>query len=495
MWPPSIASGDQVTSYVYAADDTQLIRTDPDGSATLFLPDGTELAATSDGVRTGTRYLEFGGQGLIQQTKAGKWVLYADQTGTATVAHNMVTLTTYVRRTQDPFGNQLSGTLGGVWPNQRGYLNKPYSSFTNITDIGARKYDPVTGRFTSVDPQLDPAAPATHNGYAYTAADPINQVDPTGLGVWDTIKGGFNSLVSAVKNFFTAPPANTGPSSSSAAPYQPASSGNTPASAPAFTEPQATVIATGVSTVAGVAVGAATFGVAGPIGAQVIAGMVSEAVYYISYQLLTGQDINIEDLILTTIIGGLTSLGFAKLASSPALRQAINKHVAAPLKKLLGKGSTPATPAAAKPPKTTTPTPTTPTQGGATAAGRGSSGIGAGGSGSSPNLVYRGLASNENPANGLVARAPDAIDVSPISHVAGKYMTPWISTSRSYDVASSKYGANGVAAIDLDKIYTEVVDISTGIPGGGRMSNWAKSDQEVLIKGHVPADAILGWWN
>jgi len=128
------------------------------------------------------------------------------------------------------------------------------------------------------------------------------------------------------------------------------------------------VIATGVSTVAGVAVGAATFGVAGPIGAQVIAGMVSEAVYYISYQLLTGQDINIEDLILTTIIGGLTSLGFAKLASSPALRQAINKHVAAPLKKLLGKGSTPATPAAAKPPKTTTPTPTTPTQGGATAA-------------------------------------------------------------------------------------------------------------------------------
>ena len=94
-----------------------------------------------------------------------------------------------------------------------------------------------------------------------------------------------------------------------------------------------------------------------------------------------------------------------------------------------------------------------------------------------------------------MARAPDAIDVSPISHVAGKYMTPWISTSRSYDVASSKYGANGVAAIDLDKIYTEVVDISTGIPGGGRMSNWAKSDQEVLIKGHVPADAILGWWN
>ena len=128
------------------------------------------------------------------------------------------------------------------------------------------------------------------------------------------------------------------------------------------------MIATGVSTVAGVAVGAATFGVAGPIGAQVIAGMVSEAVYYISYQLLTGQDINIEDLILTTIIGGLTSLGFAKLASSPALRQAINKHVAAPLKKLLGKGSTPAAPAAAKPPKTTTPTPTTPTQGGATAA-------------------------------------------------------------------------------------------------------------------------------
>jgi hypothetical protein len=26
------------------------------------------------------------------------------------------------------------------------------------------------------------------------------------------------------------------------------------------------------------------------------------------------------------------------------------------------------------------------------------------------------------------------------------------------------------------------------------MSSWAKADQEVLIREHVPADAIVGYW-
>jgi hypothetical protein len=107
-------------------------------------------------------------------------------------------------------------------------------------------------------------------------------------------------------------------------------------------------------------------------------------------------------------------------------------------------------------------------------------------------MVYRGLAAGEDPAAGLVARAPGVTGVDPISHVAGKGASPWISTSKSLSVATEKYGENGVVGIDLGKVGSEVVDLSRGIPNGGRMSNWAVADAEVLIRDFVPPEAIVG---
>jgi hypothetical protein len=57
--------------------------------------------------------------------------------------------------------------------------------------------------------------------------------------------------------------------------------------------------------------------------------------------------------------------------------------------------------------------------------------------------VYRGLAAGENPAAGLVARAPEAAN-SVASHVAGARSSQWISTTRSLDIAIGKFGKNGV---------------------------------------------------
>jgi hypothetical protein len=42
----------------------------------------------------------------------------------------------------------------------------------------------------------------------------------------------------------------------------------------------------------------------------------------------------------------------------------------------------------------------------------------------------------------------------------------------------------------LNKVTTEVKDVSGGFSNGGRMSNWAKADQEVLIKDSIPAEAM-----
>ncbi|WP_211100302.1 RHS repeat domain-containing protein, partial [Azospirillum sp. B4] len=104
-------------------------------------------------------------------------------------------------------------------------------------------------------------------------------------------------------------------------------------------------------------------------------------------------------------------------------------------------------------------------------------------------FVYRGLAKGEDPAVGLTARAPDAGN-SEISHVAGKRESQWISTTKSMETATEKYGENGAVRIDLNKVGSEISDISGGFPQGGRMSNWSVRDQEVLIKNYIPPDAI-----
>lgn len=106
------------------------------------------------------------------------------------------------------------------------------------------------------------------------------------------------------------------------------------------------------------------------------------------------------------------------------------------------------------------------------------------------NFVYRGLAEGEATAAGLSARLPGAGN-SPISHVAGKRETQWISTTKDLGTALEKYGQNGVVRIDLSKVGSEVRDVSGGFAQGGRMSNWARRDQEVLIRDHVPLEAIF----
>jgi RHS repeat-associated protein len=108
------------------------------------------------------------------------------------------------------------------------------------------------------------------------------------------------------------------------------------------------------------------------------------------------------------------------------------------------------------------------------------------------NIVYRGLAAGENPAAGLVARAP-MVGNNPVSHVGGARPTQWISTTRSLEIAQKDYGRYGVVAIDLSKVPFGVVDLTRGIPGyppNVMLSRWAIKAQEVLIQVFIPAEAI-----
>ncbi|WNI31211.1 RHS repeat-associated core domain-containing protein [Streptomyces sp. ITFR-6] len=112
-----------------------------------------------------------------------------------------------------------------------------------------------------------------------------------------------------------------------------------------------------------------------------------------------------------------------------------------------------------------------------------------------PGVVFRSLSEGEDPALGLAARSPGSTDVSPLSHVAGKRQSPWISTTKLPETAFGKYGAkHGVVAIDLSKIPGRVEDVSGGFPGKGRIDVYARKDQEVLVYQHIPPEAIIGYW-
>ena len=121
------------------------------------------------------------------------------------------------------------------------------------------------------------------------------------------------------------------------------------------------------------------------------------------------------------------------------------------------------------------------------------------GKGNCPNYVYRNLAVDDVPANGLSARAPGATGVSPLQHVAGKRASPFISTSKTSKAALQfvKKGFHGQVRIDLSKVKNQVIDVSMGPFGtGARMLNsWARNAEEVLIRDFIPPEAIEMWIN
>ena len=105
--------------------------------------------------------------------------------------------------------------------------------------------------------------------------------------------------------------------------------------------------------------------------------------------------------------------------------------------------------------------------------------------------VYRALSKNDNIEEGLTARNPSA-NATPAQHVNGKKDSQFISTTKDKSIALEKYNSgNGVVEIDMSKVNGNVTDVSGGIPGGSvKVNNFAKKDQEVLVEGRIPPEAM-----
>ena len=72
-------------------------------------------------------------------------------------------------------------TAAASWPGERGFIGGTVDAVTGLTHLGAREYDPASGRFLSPDPVIDFADPQQSNAYTYGRNNPLSFPDPTGL--------------------------------------------------------------------------------------------------------------------------------------------------------------------------------------------------------------------------------------------------------------------------------------------------------------------------
>lgn len=174
----TLTQDDKTTSYLYDAEGDRLIAKDADGTQTLTLPGNNELKIAADGTKQGVRYYTHGDETVAVRTSSGFSFLITDQQGTATAAVAMTTLA-ITRRKQLPFGATRSEQTESI-PGTRGFVGGTDDP-TGLIHLGAREYDPILGRFLSVDPVIDTDDPAQLNAYSYAHNAPVTNSDPDGL--------------------------------------------------------------------------------------------------------------------------------------------------------------------------------------------------------------------------------------------------------------------------------------------------------------------------
>jgi RHS repeat-associated protein len=163
------ASSSATSSYAYN-DNGQQTRATVGGVATDLAWTDTDRVASTTVHAAGTaisaviRYYHAGSDIIASRALTGalSWLATDDQ-DTAQVAVKATSLAVRIRK-QDPFGNPR-GT-NPAWPNSKGFVGGT-SEPTGLVHLGARMYDPTTGRFISDDEVTDPDNPQQLNAYAY----------------------------------------------------------------------------------------------------------------------------------------------------------------------------------------------------------------------------------------------------------------------------------------------------------------------------------------
>ncbi|MGW5866544.1 polymorphic toxin-type HINT domain-containing protein [Streptomyces sp. NPDC055239] len=171
---------DKVTEYVYDTEGNRLIARTPTES-TLYLGHTEVTLPTGAAKAKATRYTPLGGgHQAVKEDNGAVTFTTADHQGTGQLSIKANDLALTQRRTL-PFGGPR-GEAPKSWPGTKGFVGgTDDTKSTGLTHLGAREYDPTTGRFISVDPIMDLTNPQQINGYTYSSNNPLTFSDPTGL--------------------------------------------------------------------------------------------------------------------------------------------------------------------------------------------------------------------------------------------------------------------------------------------------------------------------
>jgi RHS repeat-associated protein len=176
-----VTEGTKTTSFVYDADGNRLLRKDNTGT-TLYLGEQELFLSATNGTVKGTRFITHGGELVAAKTSTSvKWMV-SDHQGTGELAIDAAAGAGQgvQRRYQTPYGNPRPGQRQTLVAD-KGFVGGTFDPSTGLTHLGAREYDPTTGRFISVDPVLDVGQPQQMHGYSYANNSPVTFSDPTGL--------------------------------------------------------------------------------------------------------------------------------------------------------------------------------------------------------------------------------------------------------------------------------------------------------------------------
>jgi RHS repeat-associated protein len=173
----------------------RLVKTTVNGTDTVLMYDGQNLAAEYNSAGTMTRRYVFGpgvDAPLVQYEGAGttskNW-LYANQQGSVVALANASGATTGSQG-YGPFGE-----TGGTPASRFGYTGQQYLAPLGLYYYKARMYSPTMGRFLQTDPV---GYKDDLNWYAYVGNNPVNLTDPSGMIA--LLSGNFASSSTAASN-------------------------------------------------------------------------------------------------------------------------------------------------------------------------------------------------------------------------------------------------------------------------------------------------------
>ncbi|MFE8017025.1 ricin-type beta-trefoil lectin domain protein [Streptomyces antibioticus] len=178
QWVP-----DKEIKYVYGGDGARLMAISAT-ERTLYLGESTISVNAAGGPAYTERYYSQAGAPTVMRHAQGTGaaelsVQVTDQNGTA-YANVALTSGNKVKFSKtDPFGVERSKP--GTWRSHQGYIGGDEDVSSGLVHLGAREYDPSTGRFLSADPVLNLADPVQMNGYVYCENNPVTFADPSGL--------------------------------------------------------------------------------------------------------------------------------------------------------------------------------------------------------------------------------------------------------------------------------------------------------------------------